>query len=76
VGLQLLTSLFIELIDAKGWGWRRSDAQLRNCSKTVYVRGTSEAFVGHDGNDHNLLPKGSPLIMRFRQLSEQNEQLP
>jgi hypothetical protein len=25
-------------------------------------------FVGHDGNDHNLLPKGRPLIMRFRQL--------
>jgi hypothetical protein len=21
-------------------------------------------FVGHDGNDHNLLPKGRPLIMR------------
>jgi hypothetical protein len=26
-------------------------------------------FVGHDGNNHNLLPKGRPLIMRFRQLS-------
>ena len=21
-------------------------------------------FVGHDGNDHNLLPKGRPFIMR------------
>ncbi len=26
-------------------------------------------FVGHDGNDHNLLPKGRPLIMRFQRLS-------
>src|SRR6266852_4378075 len=26
-------------------------------------------FLGHDANDHNLLPKGRPLIMRFRQLS-------
>src|SRR3989442_13839493 len=23
-------------------------------------------FVGHDGNNHNLLPEGRPLIMRFR----------
>src|SRR5439155_17878118 len=25
-------------------------------------------FVGHDANDHNLLLKGRPFIMRFRQL--------
>src|SRR6266581_3661428 len=30
-------------------------------------------FVGHDGNDHNLLPKGRPLIMRFRKLSLASE---
>jgi hypothetical protein len=24
-------------------------------------------FVGHDGNDHNLLQKGRPLIMRLQQ---------
>src|SRR6266550_6820915 len=26
-------------------------------------------FVGHDANDHNLLLKGRPFIMRLRQLS-------
>jgi hypothetical protein len=31
-------------------------------------------FVGHDVNDHNLLLKGRPLIMRFRQLASEDQQ--
>ena len=55
---------------ALGIHYRYEDRCLMNVEPNIlFAVHEGDPFVGHDGNDHNLLPKGRPLIMRFRQLT-------
>src|SRR6266581_1961332 len=55
---------------ALGIHYRYRDRCLMNVEPNIlFAVHEGAPFVGHDGNDHNLLPKGRPLIMRLQQFT-------